>query len=558
MAYLGYLDDLDESHFSPNYDPSSTSQSSNGDDWIVLDETGSDHSSHTPGPVADSQEQPTAGDHLPLETASAAVLDDATRMSVSRASCSDTSQARSRGYRCPVCGIGLSGHVKRHVLRSHLPWYWIGSLSCWECRQLEGSALSLTVKHTMAHKGQQRSFDDDNLHEWCQLFNGSLHLLREWFGAEDLKDLLQLLATQIDIPGGEFTVPEHQLMTFYSAHYSDSQPCHYTISPVNHIVCVLHWQVISTILKSQTFERQDTFKNHQCRLLTSGMTVDKPIILEEPISIVDSHFHLDKVLQRSNYLNWPQLQDALQGRSHVDLAIANYVFPRGWDNWEREVSSSPNLKVSFGIHPHSVCDAHMEILSRFAELANLPQCCAIGEIGIDLTSECSCNPCHNPRDCQRKRLGKQLDFLAEMLLMARTLDKPVILHCRDKGTGEAAEHTLSTIRMMDMSDHAFHRHCFTGELEELRQWQRELTNVKFGVTMKSIQDPRMVALIPPEQLLLETDAPYLPPAPGCRLNHPWNILSLAKQVSFIRNMPASLLLKITNANAKEIYSHGVH
>ncbi|XP_056001706.1 D-aminoacyl-tRNA deacylase-like [Ostrea edulis] len=153
---------------------------------------------------------------------------------------------------------------------------------------------------------------------------------------------------------------------------------------------------------------------------------------------------------------------------------------------------------------------------------------------------------------------EQLDFLAEMLLMARDLGKPVILHCRDNGTGEAAVHTLATTHMMDMLDRVFHRHCFIGELEELRQWQRELTHVKFGFTMKSVQDPRMVALIPPGQLLLETDAPYLPPAPGCRLNHPWNILSLAKEVSFIRNMPASLLLKIANANAMEIYVHRAH
>nr|XP_034330588.1 3'-5' ssDNA/RNA exonuclease TatD-like [Crassostrea gigas] len=106
---------------------------------------------------------------------------------------------------------------------------------------------------------------------------------------------------------------------------------------------------------------------------------------------------------------------------------------------------------------------------------------------------------------------------------------------------------------MDRSDHVFHRHCFTGEAQELRQWQKELPPAKFGVKMESIQDPRTVALIPPERLLLETDAPYLPPAPGCRLNHPWNVLSLAKQVAFIRNTPPSLLLKVANANAMDIY-----
>lgn len=37
-------------------------------------------------------------------------------------------------YHCPIiCSVGLHGHVTHHVLRSHLPWFWIGSLSCWEC-----------------------------------------------------------------------------------------------------------------------------------------------------------------------------------------------------------------------------------------------------------------------------------------------------------------------------------------------------------------------------------------------------------------------------------------
>jgi hypothetical protein len=114
----------------------------------------------------------------------------------------------------------------------------------------------------MAHKGQQRSFNDDSLHEWCQLFKGSLHLLREWFGAEELKDLLQVVATRVSNPGEEFTIPELQFMAFYCSNYSDSPPTSFTVSPVNHIVCVLHWQVISSILKGLTTERQETFKHH--------------------------------------------------------------------------------------------------------------------------------------------------------------------------------------------------------------------------------------------------------------------------------------------------------
>lgn len=115
----------------------------------------------------------------------------------------------------------------------------------------------------MAHKVEQRSFDDDSLHEWCQLFNGSLHLLREWFGAEDLDELLPMLCTYHSGATGEFTVAELQLMRFYSAHYSTTRPEKFIVSPMNQIACVLHWQVISTVLKAQTIERQEALQSHQ-------------------------------------------------------------------------------------------------------------------------------------------------------------------------------------------------------------------------------------------------------------------------------------------------------
>lgn len=55
------------------------------------------------------------------------------------------------------------------------------------------------------------------------------------------------------------------------------------------------------------------------------MTIGKPLRYEEPAMLVDSHFHLDKVLGRSGYANWDDLQRDLQGRRHLELAVANYV-----------------------------------------------------------------------------------------------------------------------------------------------------------------------------------------------------------------------------------------
>ncbi|XP_062611548.1 uncharacterized protein LOC134273368, partial [Saccostrea cucullata] len=537
-------EDLWDVNFVPDYDPSSESQS---EEWITLDEVMSDTS--IPGDTS-TQDVNKEG-----QSPTASSTED-TRTVVLGALCSGSTGPRAGKYSCPICGTKLSGHVKRHVLRTHLPWFWVGTLACWECRQLEGSTLSLAVKHTLAHKGQQRLFDDENLHEWCQLFNGSLHLLREWLGLDSLECLRQFASSSLyDSVVGEFNTQETQLMSFYSTHYSEHRVAQFKLKPLNHVACFLHWQAVGTLLKGLSMEQQEMFRQHQQRLLENGMTIDRPFtIAGNPVMarIVDSHFHLDQILRRTNFKTWFELEQQFGGRVQVLHAVANYVFPRQWESWQEHILDAKNISVFFGIHPHAA-DLAEQYLDRLMDLITHQRCVAIGEVGIDLTTNCRCNPCVRPEACRERLLQAQQDFLADALNLARDVGKPVILHCRDDGSGEAAKRTLDMIRMMDMTHHAFHRHCFTGSVEELRQWEMELPAVKFGVTMRSAQDPNLVARIPVERLLLETDAPYLLPAPGCKMNHPWNLASLAAQVASIRNTPVSFILETCNNNARQFY-----
>jgi Tat protein secretion system quality control protein TatD with DNase activity len=54
-----------------------------------------------------------------------------------------------------------------------------------------------------------------------------------------------------------------------------------------------------------------------------------------------------------------------------------------------------------------------------------------------------------------------------MLFLARYRNLPVVLHCRDNGTGQAASKTLQVIKETGLTDLKYHRHCFTGTYEEL-------------------------------------------------------------------------------------------
>ena len=59
-----------------------------------------------------------------------------------------------------------------------------------------------------------------------------------------------------------------------------------------------------------------------------------------------------------------------------------------------------------------------------------------------------------------------MDLLSDLLVLANETKKPVVLHCRDFVSGEAAGHALDLIKMLDTGNHIFHRHCFSGSLSE--------------------------------------------------------------------------------------------
>jgi hypothetical protein len=105
-------------------------------------------------------------------------------------------------------------------------------------------------------------------------------------------------------------------------------------------------------------------------------------------------------------------------------------------------------------------------------------------------------------------------------------------------------HYLQIPWMINFTFLKYHRHCFTGTYEELLEW-RSLPHVRFGVTWKTVIDRASadsVARMETKEILLETDAPFLPPYPECKINHPWNLEVVAQEVSRLRNVPLSMLM----------------
>ncbi|HOO58839.1 MAG TPA: TatD family hydrolase [Anaerolineaceae bacterium] len=203
--------------------------------------------------------------------------------------------------------------------------------------------------------------------------------------------------------------------------------------------------------------------------------------------------------------------------------------------------------VAVGIHPNYAAEVDPACLLQLASLAKQPGVVAIGEIGLDYHWNYS-----TP--------AQQKAVLLPQLKLARELNLPLVIHNRD-----AAEDLGPILLDWQASLPSAHpiknrpgvMHSYTGP-QELAQ---ELAEVGFyfgiggPVTYKNGKDKQaLAALLPKEQILLETDSPYLPPHlhRGER-NEPAFIPLIAAKVGEIWGMSAEEVGRATTANARRLF-----
>ncbi|WP_409199734.1 TatD family hydrolase [Methanobrevibacter sp. DSM 116169] len=195
------------------------------------------------------------------------------------------------------------------------------------------------------------------------------------------------------------------------------------------------------------------------------------------------------------------------------------------------------LYSTAGVHPHNAKDCNEETLKQIEELSTFDQVIAIGECGLDYNRNFS-----KPR-IQRKWFEKQVQ-------LAQKLNMPLFLHERD------AHEDLYNIleEYPDMAQKSV-IHCFTGTKEEVKNYLD--LGCYIGVTgwvcdMKrgrSLQEA--VRIIPPEKMMIETDAPFLIPKNfdekiKNNRNEPKYLPHILKTISKYKNIDADkLAIEIT-------------
>ena len=254
--------------------------------------------------------------------------------------------------------------------------------------------------------------------------------------------------------------------------------------------------------------------------------------------IIETHCHLD-------YLDQAELGSILEKSRQVGIEriITIAVSAGNLQSVMKLATSSANIWGTQGIHPHEAESYSAEIDAIIRKNAGHAKILAVGEIGLDYYYD------HADRAVQRSVFEQQLQTAAE-------LDLPVVIHTReadDDMRDILKNHSASLARKGVI-------HSFTSSLALAEFCLTEGFVLGFnGITTFNSADNvrRVVAATPIDQLLLETDAPYLTPVPyRGRPNAPYYLPFVAETLAAIKEVDVEDLLQQAYRNSLAVFFAG--
>lgn len=195
-----------------------------------------------------------------------------------------------------------------------------------------------------------------------------------------------------------------------------------------------------------------------------------------------------------------------------------------------------------GVHPDEVGALNEETFAWLREQCRHPKIAAVGEIGLDYYW-----------DKEKHELQKY--WFCRQMELAKELELPIIVHSR-----EAAADTLEAVRTAHSPKLRGVIHCFSYGPELAAEYLNMGYYIGIGgvVTFKNAKKLKeVVKMLPLEQILLETDCPYLAPEPNRgKRNSSLNLTYVAEAIARLKGIEAEEVIRVTNENAKALYFAG--
>lgn len=250
--------------------------------------------------------------------------------------------------------------------------------------------------------------------------------------------------------------------------------------------------------------------------------------------MIDSHCHLD--FDKFDGRRDEALADALAAGVHT---VINIGIDRA--SSERSVRLAEEHRMVYatvGVHPHDAKTLDAALLARLRELAGHEKVVAIGEIGLDYYRDLS------PREMQKKAFRQQLELAVEAGL-------PVVIHTR-----EAFRDTVDIVRECAPRLKGGVFHCFPGDINDAREVMDLGFVVSVGgvITFGDTRMAQMAQAAPIDKVILETDAPFLTPAPyRGKTNFPAYVRYVYKRMAELKQMPVTEVERTVDRTVQKLF-----
>jgi TatD DNase family protein len=255
--------------------------------------------------------------------------------------------------------------------------------------------------------------------------------------------------------------------------------------------------------------------------------------------VIDTHCHLDDAVFDAD--RGALLRDA-RAAGVTDLVVPG-VGPANWDAVRALASGERGVHAAFGVHPQLLAEVPAADDDRM--LADLESALArggaiaIGECGLDA-----------PTAARGASLERQVAVLRGHLELARRFGLPVLLHVFH------AHEPLAAVLAREQLPAGGVLHSFSGSAEQVRQLLRFGLHYAFAgpVTYSQARKPlEAVRAVPPDRLLLETDAPDQTPRPHRGRCEPAHLADIARAVAHARGTTVEDLDALTSDNARRLF-----
>ncbi len=248
---------------------------------------------------------------------------------------------------------------------------------------------------------------------------------------------------------------------------------------------------------------------------------------------IDAHCHIE-------HMEKPE-EVASEVRQRMRAAVCSVPNPKDFEKiLELRKKFEDCIFVCLGLHPEYIFDYTTKQIEEYMEFIkdSKKEIVGIGEVGLDYNWV-----------KEREKQEKTKEIFIQFIGLAKEMKLPLVIHTRnDIGHGDAISDALKILTDENAKDVMMH--CFSGNEQNLKYALEQNYWISFAtIIARSDKHKRLASKTPVENMLLETDAPWLDPDSRELVNRPWKIERSAEIIAGIKETTKEDILKITAENA---------